>query len=152
MPMPTQAVYDWHKNDWLTVPKTLAKGRWQRSQSTLRFSSTRIERYSKSRRLTYCQHGQECCLQLIKNTNWGFKWQKSQDCKINAVPNCRPYSLINDYFDKNCPPVLERKKFLEKRGSSFSKLSNWNMKSNYKNKPINVHLAELVIIMRKGTM
>ena len=72
--------------DTKTVPITIGK-RAKRSQSALTFGSTRMQRYSKSRRFTYSQHGPERCLQFIKNTNWGCKSQKSQSSKINVVPN-----------------------------------------------------------------
>lgn len=81
----------------------------------LNMQRTRKRYIRKGRKFSYRQHGPECCFQLIKNTEWRFKTQESQNCIIYTVPKSCPYSLIKDYFGRNHPPVLERKKLLENK-------------------------------------
>lgn len=74
----------------------------------------KIKKTKKRYKVSYSQHGPECRFQFTKNIDRRFKTQKSQNCKVNAVPNCCPYSLVEGYFDRNHPPALERKKLLKK--------------------------------------
>lgn len=107
----------------------------------------------KRRKYSYSQHRPECCLPFIKDTNWRFKAQESQDNKVDAVPKSSPCCLIKDYFSNNDPPIVIRNQFLKSEifalGSPNKiKISNYKSDSQLSEKSgYHDYLTKLVIIM-----
>nr|GME21177.1 hypothetical protein Iba_scaffold27076CG0010 [Ipomoea batatas] len=69
---------------------------------------------SKRPKLPSClQHWPKRGLELAENIVRGFKTQETQNHIVDAVPNCRPDSLVKGNFGRDHPPIVEWEKSLQ---------------------------------------